>query len=123
LFEGTAAQMHASLGKLAALPPDTRIYCAHEYTVANLRFAATVEPDNADIADRLAASIALRARDEPTVPASLETEKRTNPFLRVNEVAVKDAASRHAGHPLKHATEVFGVVRSWKDTFSPAPRK
>ncbi|MBI2994900.1 MAG: hydroxyacylglutathione hydrolase [Gammaproteobacteria bacterium] len=122
LFEGTADQMHASLGKLAQLPPTTRIYCAHEYTVANLRFAAAVEPDNADITDRLAYSIALREMDQPTVPAPLELEKRTNPFLRVNEPTVRDAASRQAGRTLARGAEVFGAVRRWKDTFSSTPQ-
>ena len=123
LFEGTAPQMHASLCKLAALPDSTRIYCGHEYTLANLRFAATVEPDNRDIAERITATIALRDEDQPTVPATLELEKRTNPFLRVQVPAVKSAASRFAGRPVEQGAEVFGAVRRWKDTFSAAPQK
>ena len=82
LFEGSAEQMHASLQKLLALPPQTRVYCAHEYTLANLRFAAAVEPGNDAVAQRTGASEALRARDNPTVPGSLEQERLTNPFLR-----------------------------------------
>lgn len=123
LFEGTPAQMHASLCKLAALPDSTRIYCAHEYTLANLRFAATVEPDNQDIAERIAVSKALRDDNQPTVPATLELEKRTNPFLRVHVAAVRSAACNHAGRPLEPGAEVFGAVRRWKDTFSSTPQK
>ncbi len=88
LFEGTPAQMHASLQRLAALPADTRVYCTHEYTQSNLRFAQAVEPDNADIAERVENVNRLRARGEITLPSNLALEKRTNPFLRTAETSV-----------------------------------
>jgi hydroxyacylglutathione hydrolase len=86
LFEGTAQQMHANLQRLAALPPETRIYCAHEYTLSNARFAATVEPHNAALAGRLEAVEAARARDEATVPTTIALELATNPFMRAASV-------------------------------------
>jgi len=117
LFEGTAAQMQASLAKLAALPPQTQVYCGHEYTESNLRFAAAVEPGNADIRSRIEASRALRARGLPTVPGPLELEHRTNPFLRVREPAVRKAAEQFAGGPLGDEAAVLGAIRRWKDGF------
>lgn len=94
LFEGTPGQMYASLAKLAALPDDTRVYCAHEYTLANGRFALTVEPGNPALQARMAAVEALRAQGEPTVPSRLAEEKATNPFLRAANV--EDFAARRA---------------------------
>ncbi|PCD01569.1 hydroxyacylglutathione hydrolase [Sphingomonas spermidinifaciens] len=82
LFEGTAAQMHSALQRLAALPEATTVYCAHEYTLSNAKFAAAVEPDNAAIAERLARVEALRAAGEPTVPTTIGEERATNPFVR-----------------------------------------
>ena len=99
LFEGTAAQMFANLQRLAALPEDTRVYCAHEYTLSNGRFALTVEPDNAALAARVAAVEAVRARGEATVPTSIGEERATNIFMRARDAeelaerrAAKDAA-------------------------------
>ncbi len=117
LFEGTPAQMHDSLQKLTALPDDTQIYCAHEYTLANLRFARAVEPDNKDIEERTRNSQELRDGHLPTVPGTLALEKATNPFLRVREDAVIRAAEARAGHDLKQDVEVFAVLRAWKDSF------
>ena len=117
LFEGTAQQMLASLDRLYALPDDTLVYCGHEYTLANLRFAGTVEPGNADVWERNRASTASRARGEPTVPATLALEKRTNPFLRVRVPAVQAAAAKHAGRNLTDPVAVFAEVRAWKDNF------
>jgi len=94
LFEGTAADMHAALAKLMALPPETRVFCAHEYTQANARFALTVEPDNAALVARAAAIDKLRERGEPTVPFSLAMEAATNPFVRARSVA--ELAERRA---------------------------
>ncbi len=82
LFEGTAEQMYANLQRIAALPEDVRIYCGHEYTVANAKFAAHVEPDNAAIAERLAEAEALRAAGQITLPTAVEQERLTNPFVR-----------------------------------------
>ncbi|MFZ9967354.1 MAG: hydroxyacylglutathione hydrolase [Steroidobacteraceae bacterium] len=117
LFEGTAAQMLASLDALAALPPDTRVYCAHEYTLSNLRFALAVDPANARLVEWNQEAEALRQRDLPTLPTTLELELKVNPFLRVRSPAVRQAAESHVGHGLQTATEVFAAVRAWKDGF------
>ena len=86
LFEGTADQMFANMRKLEALGDDTRIYCAHEYTLSNGRFALSVEPDNAALVERMAAVTAMRERGEPTVPTSIALERATNPFMRAGSV-------------------------------------
>ena len=117
LFEGTPAQMLDSLDRLAALPDDTRVYCAHEYTLANLRFAAAVEPGNADVLESLETVRELRDRDGITLPTTLGRERRINPFLRCREPAVRAAAESHAGTPLPGAADVFAVIRAWKDGF------
>jgi hydroxyacylglutathione hydrolase len=117
LFEGTPAQMLASLEKLARLPAETRVYCGHEYTAANLRFAAMVEPDNGGVRDYAAEVATLRARSTPTIPSTLGLEMRINPFLRSRLPAVRAAASAHAGRALKGDDEVFGVIREWKNGF------
>jgi hydroxyacylglutathione hydrolase len=116
LFEGSAAQMQASLAKIAALPDETWVYCAHEYTQANLRFARLVEPDNPALLARIRDTDARRARGLPTVPARLGLEKQSNPFLRWDVAAVKQAAESFAGRPLAHPAEIFGVLRRWKDS-------
>jgi hydroxyacylglutathione hydrolase len=87
LFEGNAEQMHANLQRFAALPPETRVYCAHEYTLSNGRFAAAAEPGNPDIARRLAEVEAARARGEATVPTTIALERSTNPFMRAASAA------------------------------------
>jgi hydroxyacylglutathione hydrolase len=113
LFEGTPAMMHGSLsGKLGRLPPGTRVYCGHEYTVQNARFALTIEPDNAAVRELFERASASRTRDEPTVPSSIGDELRYNPFLRVAEPAV---SSRYggAGDPIA----VLAAVRQAKDDF------
>jgi len=117
LFEGTPTQMLDSLDRIAALPDDTRIYCAHEYTLSNLRFAAAVEPGNADVLDTLEAVRELRARDGITLPTTLGRERRINPFLRCREPAVYAAAEARAGTPLPGPVDVFAVIRGWKDEF------
>lgn len=117
LFEGTAAQMHASLTKLCSLPPATRLYCGHEYTLANLAFASAVEPDNAEIGARTRAARERRVDGLPTVPSALALERQTNPFLRCHLPSVRAAAERHCGRGLSSAAEVFGAIRSWKDSF------
>jgi hydroxyacylglutathione hydrolase len=117
LFEGTAAQMHDSLERIAVLPDDTRVYCAHEYTLGNLRFAATVEPRNVDVLETLEAVRELRARDAITLPTTLGLERRINPFLRCAEPAVYTAAAAHAGVTLPGPVDVFAVLRAWKDGF------
>jgi hydroxyacylglutathione hydrolase len=117
LFEGTPAQMSDSLDRLATLPDDTAVFCAHEYTLSNLRFAHEVEPDNADVSEALAAVRALREQDAITLPSSLGRERRINPFLRSRTPAVRASAERHAGRSLATAADVFAVVRAWKDSF------
>jgi len=117
MFEGTPAQMHASLSKLAALPGDTRVCCAHEYTQANAAFALAVDPDNTALRARTRNIHALRTAHRPTLPARLDEERACNPFLRCDDPAVRAAAQRHAGRPLADVAEVFGALRAWKDGF------
>lgn len=117
LFEGTPQQMHTSLERLAALPASTRVYCTHEYTQSNLRFAQAVEPDNADIAERVENVRKLRENGEITLPSTLALEKRTNPFLRTAETSVKEKADERSGRENHSASEVFASLRSWKDSF------
>jgi len=115
LFEGTPEQMVRSLGKLAALDPATSVCCAHEYTLANLRFARQVEPDNSDLLERLGAAEELRAAGRPTVPSTIGLELRTNPFLRCGEPPVVAAAARLLGRRPAGEVEVFATIRGWKD--------
>jgi hydroxyacylglutathione hydrolase len=116
LFEGTAAQMADSLARLAALPDDTAVYCAHEYTEANLRFARAVEPGNRDLQKRVRDVAAARAAGLPTVPSTMALEKATNPFLRcAAPEVVKSAANRKAN--AQNPVEVFTVLREWRNGF------
>ncbi|MEH6500040.1 MAG: hydroxyacylglutathione hydrolase [Pseudoalteromonas distincta] len=117
LFEGTAEQMHASLQRLAALPDDTRVYCAHEYTQANLRFARAVEPDNQDIKVRAEVVDDLRAAGRITLPSSIGLEKKTNPFLRPAVADVISAAALRTGQSSATEVETFAAIRAWKDSF------
>ena len=117
VFEGTAPMMHGSLQALAALPAATKVYCAHEYTLANLAFASAVEPDNAALAERLAAAEATRARNESTVPSTLELELATNPFLRCETQDLKSALQAQGKLQGETGDEVFATVRGWKDNF------
>lgn len=116
LFEGTPAQMFASLGKLAALPGDTRVYCAHEYTEANLRFAAAVEPGNPALQQRIVEVAATRSRGAATVPSRLSEELETNPFLRAHIPAVAAAAAKRGCHD-DDPLSVFTAIREWKNSF------
>jgi hydroxyacylglutathione hydrolase len=117
LFEGTPAQMVSSLSKLAALPPATRVYCGHEYTMANIAFAEAVEPGNRALKERKAREAAKRSRDEPTLPSTIADELATNPFLRWNAPEVVASAQRHAGRVLEDPVEVFAELRAWKNAF------
>jgi hydroxyacylglutathione hydrolase len=117
LFEGTPEQMLASLDALAALPDETRVYCAHEYTLSNLRFATTVEPENDDLQAWQAQAQGLRERDEPTVPTTIGLERRINPFLRSRAPGVRRSAEAHAGEALAGPVAVFAEIRRWKDGF------
>jgi hydroxyacylglutathione hydrolase len=117
LFEGTASQMFESLNKLANLPDSTLVYCGHEYTLANLRFAQAVEQHNPAILQRIKQCETLRANNLPTVPATLQEEKATNPFLRCDQSAIAAAAEKYSGKKLYSAIEVFSVLREWKNVF------
>lgn len=117
LFEGTAAQMHASLDRLASLPAGTRVYCAHEYTQANLRFARAVEPDSAALIERERAAAATRANAQPTLPSTIALERATNPFLRSADPVVRDAAERQSPGAGVSALATFTALRRWKDSF------
>ena len=117
LFEGTPEQMHQSLDSLAALPAETRVYCTHEYTLSNLKFAQAVEPHNPDIAERLATVIQLREDGRMTLPSTLALEKLTNPFLRTAETSVKQKADERNGLDNLSQSAVFAALRAWKDKF------
>lgn len=113
LFEGTPAMMSASLGKLAALPADTRVYCGHEYTENNGRFALSVEPENSDLTARMNDVRAARAAGKPTVPATMALEKKTNPFLRADSSAIRNSLAMADADNV----EVFAELRKRKDSF------
>jgi len=123
LFEGTPAQMTASLAKLAALPDATEVYCAHEYTLANLRFAQEVEPDNIALRERVATEQAKRARGEPTVPSTIAREKATNPFLRYTEARIVERLVSAGKLPpatpalARIPVETFAALRTWKNAY------
>lgn len=116
LFEGTPAQMSASLERIAALPDATRIYCAHEYTQMNLPFAQAVEPDNPDIAARIQRVAAARAAGQATVPLTLGEERLSNPFLRCREPAVIASAQANGARDAS-PVEVFAALRAWRNVF------
>jgi len=117
LFEGDPGMMYKSLAKLAALPADTRVYCAHEYTLSNLKFAAAVEPENASLSERISRDQATRAQDRPTVPSVLSLELATNPFLRSCDPGVAAHMQRREGVDPTDPVAVFAAVRAWKDNF------
>lgn len=117
VFEGTMPMMHASLQKLAQLPAATRVYCAHEYTLSNLRFALAVEPVNTALQQRQQRDQRKREQARATVPSTLAIELATNPFLRCTQGDVRAAAEKRAGHALASDAEVFGALRDWKDRF------
>lgn len=116
LFEGTPAQMHDSLSRLGQLPGDTRVCCAHEYTLSNLRFARAVEPHNDDLQAYTAHCEALRARGEFTLPSSIAQEQRINPFMRCGEAEVVQAALAQ-GAVSPSETDVLAALRQWKNNF------
>lgn len=113
VFEGTFPQMWESLQKLAALPDDTVVYCAHEYTQANARFALSVDPDNAALQDRAAEVDRQRAAGQPTVPTLLGAERKENPFLRPNDPAIRAQLAMADASDV----EVFSEIRRRKDSF------
>ncbi len=117
LFEGRPEQMLDSLRQLAALPADTQVYCAHEYTLGNLHFALAVEPDNPDIRQRLAEVTRLRQAGRISLPSSLSAERATNPFLRCQQASVRQAARVRGAAGNASETEIFTTLRAWKDHF------
>ncbi len=117
LFEGTPRQMHDSLTRLARLPDDTRVYCGHEYTLANIKFAKAAEPDNRKLPELEAQMQALRNKDQPTLPSTIGREKATNPFLRVSEPAIIHSASTRATKKLLDPVSVLAEIRDWKNNF------
>lgn len=126
LFEGTPAQMLESLDRLAALPPETAVYCAHEYTLSNLDFATTVEPHNLALAEEMARVQALRTAGVPSVPSTIAHERRLNPFLRARSAEVTAAvvaqAGEEASQKLGNPVEILGALRRWKDGHRPRVR-
>jgi hydroxyacylglutathione hydrolase len=117
LFEGTAAQLHASLGRIAELPDETRICCTHEYTLSNLHFAQEVEPGNPDITAYTAKVEGLMRRREASLPSTLGWEKRINPFLRTAQESVCSSVASHAGRAMIDELDCFAELRKWKDSF------
>ena len=117
LFEGTAEQMHHSLSRLAALPDQTLVYCTHEYTLSNLRFACAVEPQNQAISQRFAEVSQLREKNLISLPTTIAREKATNPFLRSDNPAVQAVAAQRSGEKNLSAVAVFAAIRGWKDQF------
>lgn len=117
VFEGTSEQMTASLSSLASLAPQTLVYCAHEYTVSNLRFAVAVEPDNVELGQRMSEAVALREVGIPTVPSTIGIELGTNPFLRTDQASVRAAAQTRLAHPPADRVETFAAIRGWKNEF------
>ena len=119
LFDGPPAKMHASLQRLAALPADTRVCCAHEYTLDNLRFAWTVEPDNAALEQRLREATATRARGGATIPSTVGDERATNPFVRTDSPTLRDRVATALDRPALRTTDdhvaVFAATRALKD--------
>ncbi len=117
VFEGTFPMMLASLESLAQLPGNTEVYCAHEYTLANLAFAQAVEPDNEALATRVSDAKQTRQQNQPTVPSTIELEQATNPFLRARSEQLREALRRQGRLEQETAEGVFATVRGWKDNF------
>ncbi|MCK9506048.1 MAG: hydroxyacylglutathione hydrolase [Porticoccaceae bacterium] len=117
LFEGTPQQMLNSLNKIAQLPENTLIYCAHEYTLANLNFAIAVEPHNIQLANRIKDAKSLREQNLPTVPSRLAEELATNPFMRSGCASVREVAATRLARTPQDDAEIFAAIRQWKDNF------
>lgn len=117
LFEGTPAQMLASLTALSALPSDTRVCCAHEYTLGNLKFARVVEPANEELVHHMARCEALRAAAQPTLPSSIGLERKINPFLRTAVTQVRQAAQAFDPNTSHDEASVLGALRTWKNQY------
>jgi len=117
LFEGSAKQMLDAMQYFSSLPDSTEVYCTHEYSLANLSFAAAVEPSNSDISTSISTCNSLRDKDQPTLPTSIAEEKKINPFMRTSTSSVIDAASNFSAKKLISEVEVFAAIREWKNQF------
>jgi len=117
LFEGTPRQMHDSLSRLMRLPDGTRVYCGHEYTLSNIRFAKAADPNNAALQELEEKARKQRDQNLPTLPSTIGQEKATNPFVRVGEPAVIASANRFAGKALNDPVSVLAAIREWKNSF------
>jgi hydroxyacylglutathione hydrolase len=117
LFEGTPAQMLASLDALSALPGDTHVHCAHEYTLSNIRFALACDPDNEALHAWSSDAAALRERGEPTLPTTIAHERAVNPFLRAGEAAVQTTLSEQLHETVTDRLRAFTLMREWKNRF------
>lgn len=115
LFEGTAQQMYISLNKLAKLPSTTKVYCGHEYTLANISFAKLVEPGNQALTELKVSAEKQRKKNLPTLPSTIEMENACNPFLRCTQPEIIQNASNYAGKSLKDPISVFAAIREWKN--------
>lgn len=115
VFSGTFDQLADSITRLSSLPPETQMFCTHEYTVDNIGFAKWVDPENADLLDRDEETMALVERGEPTLPSTIGEELKCNPFMRLHDAVVVAAAEQHAGRKLGGYREVFRELRTWKD--------
>lgn len=117
IFEGTPQQMYQSLQKLAQLPDHTKVYCTHEYTLSNLKFARTVEPGNTTLKQFEEKAIKLRAEDKPTIPSSIGQEKLINPYFRCNQPEISQHVSEYTNNSITESLEVFAALREWKNNF------
>lgn len=117
LFEGTPTQMLHSLNKLAALPDNTQIYCAHEYTLANLTFALAVEPNNKNLQNYMEEVQQLRKNNHSTIPTIMSLEKQINPFLRADKTEVQQAAQKYSQQTINSTVDCFSKIRAWKNEF------
>lgn len=116
IFDSNANALYHSLRRLGNLPGETKVYCTHEYTEANIKFARRIEPDNAELKSREDAVKTLRVRHQPTLPSNIALEKATNPFLRCHEPEVVGKVELHVGHQLQTELEVFTALREWKNS-------
>ena len=117
LFDGTAQLLHQSLERLSQLPGNTQVFCAHEYTMANLTFAQAVEPENKILMQRTIIERQKRSLGDPTVPTTIASERATNPFLRCQLDSVKEKVENHYNTTVSSTLEVFTLLRQWKDNF------
>ncbi|MFT5676182.1 MAG: hydroxyacylglutathione hydrolase [Paraglaciecola sp.] len=117
LFEGSPKQMFNSLQKLTALPAQTPVYCTHEYTLANIKFAEQVEPNNKDLLNYKGWAESQRIELKPTLPSTIAQQLAINPFLRVEQADVKQSAETYRGNVLSSPDETFAALRNWKDNF------